>query len=82
MPKSCGKKLEEWLTRIFKIIWKNKKKPIEDWKKGVIIKKNCLKRSPAICSNDRGITLLSVAGKMFCSFIINRFNGATDEKLR
>ena len=35
-----------------------------------------------ICSNNRGITLLFVAGKEFCSFILNRFKGAIDKKLR
>ena len=80
MLKSGGKKLEEWLTRICKIVWKNEKPP-EDWKKGVIIKLP-KKGDLTICSNNRGITLLSVAGKVFCSFILNRFKGAIDKKLR
>ena len=80
MLKAGGEKLLDWLLRICSAVWSSERVP-EDWKKGVIIKLP-KKGDIAICSNNRGITLLSIAGKVFCTFVLLRFRDAVDEQLR
>jgi len=51
-------------------IWNEEDVPA-DWSRGVIIpvpEKGCL----SDCNNWRGITLMSVPGKVFCSVLLNR----------
>ena len=55
--------------------------PTEYLKKYVIIK-NCPKRDITVHSSNRGITLLSVSGRVFYSFILKRFLGAIESRLR
>ena len=61
-------------------MWSSERVP-EDWKKGVIIKLP-KKGDIAICSNNTGIILLRIAGKVFCTFFLLRFRDAVDEQLR
>jgi hypothetical protein len=71
-----AKKIHELL----KNIWKYEKVPSK-WKQGLIIKlpkKGNLKE----CKNSRGITLLSVAGKMLGRIIIDRLRNGVDKRLR
>jgi len=61
------------------MIWQQKAIPA-DWKKGIIIplpKKGDLSE----CSNWRGITLLSVPGKVFCKVLLNHMQDAVDQLL-
>ena len=63
-----------------KNIWKYEKVPSK-WKQGLIIKlpkKGNLKE----CKNSRGITLLSVAGKILGRIIIDRLRNGVDKRLR
>ena len=78
--KAGGEKLLDWLLRICSAVWSSERVP-EDWKKGVIIKPP-KKGDIAICSNNRGITLPSIAGKVFWTFALLRFRDAIDEQLR
>ena len=64
------------LARLCNIIWVP-----SDWRNGVIIP--LLKKGDlADCNNWRGITLLSVPGKVFCSILLERIQAAVDSQLR
>jgi len=68
------------LTNLFNLIWEREEVPA-DWRHGVIItlpKKGNL----SDCNNWRGITLLSVPGKAFCSVLLNRLKVKIDQTLR
>jgi len=68
------------LALLCNIIWKSKRVPC-DWQNGVIIplpKKGNL----ADCNNWRGITLLSVPGKVFCSILLERVQAADASQLQ
>ena len=80
MLKAGGVKLIEWLLRICIAVWTSEGVP-EDWKRGVIVKIP-KKGDIAICANNRGITLLSIAGKVFCTLVLLRIRDAVDERLR
>ena len=66
--------------RLFQHIWKDEDIPA-DWAKGIIIKLP-KKGDLSDCNNWRGITLLSVPGKVFLRVILNRIEKAIDSKLR
>ncbi|KAM3602017.1 uncharacterized protein V6R79_022977 [Siganus canaliculatus] len=64
----------------FYLIWHAEEVPV-DWKRGVIVtlpKKGNL----ADCNNGRGITLLSIPGKVFCSVLLHRLTDKVDNILR
>ena len=68
------------LYSIFDEIWGKEEIPAE-WKKGYLIKipkKGYLSR----CDNFRGITLLSVPGKVLNRIILERMKGEVDKTLR
>jgi hypothetical protein len=68
------------LTHLFNLIWEKEEVPV-DWGQGVIVtlpKKGSL----SDCNNWRGITLLSVPGKAFCSVLLNRLKDEIDHTLR
>ena len=70
----------EKLEELYGMIWEREEIP-EDWKKGKIItipKKGDTSR----CDNWRGITLLSVPGKIFSKIIMNRLKEEIDKRLR
>ena len=70
----------ESLTRLFNMIWHAEEVPA-DWRRGVIVtlpKKGNL----ADCNNWRGITLLSIPGKVFCSVLLQRLKEEVDNILR
>ena len=61
-------------------MWEQESIP-QDWKKAIIIpihKKGDRKE----CGNSRGISLLSVPGKVLTRVILNRIGKIIDEKLR
>ena len=67
-------------TDLFHSIWDSETIP-DDWNKGMIVKlpkKGDLRN----CNNWRGITLLSVPGKIFCRILLNRIDDAINTKLR
>ena len=70
----------EMLYSLFEEIWEKEEIPAE-WKEGYLIKipKKCdLSR----CENFRGITLMSVPGKVFNRIILERMKGEVDNTLR
>ena len=72
--------LVEMLYSLFEEIWEKEEIPAE-WKEGYLIKipkKGDLSR----CDNYRGITLLSVPGKILNRIILERIKGKMDQTLR
>ena len=68
------------LYLLFKKIWEEEQVPM-DWKEGHLIKipkKGDLSK----CENYRGITLLSIPGKVFNRVLLNRMKDAVDAQLR
>ena len=68
--KRGGSTVVVWLTAVFNRMWRNGKVPHE-WTKGVIVKVP-KKGNLSDCNNWRGITLLSVPGKVFCKVLLTR----------
>ncbi|XP_016336376.1 uncharacterized protein LOC107684595 [Sinocyclocheilus anshuiensis] len=78
--KHGGYPIVEQLTTLLNTCWATAQVP-EDWQRGVIIKLP-KKGHLAVCNNWRGITLLSVPGKVFCIVLLRRLREAVDKKLR
>jgi len=78
--KNGGDELVKKMTTLCNQVWKSEQVP-RDWKDGIIIplpKKGDLKD----CNNWRGITLLSVPGKVMAGIILERIKTAIDCSLR
>ncbi|VDP52803.1 unnamed protein product, partial [Schistosoma curassoni] len=61
-------------------IWDEEQVP-KDWKEGPLIKIP-KKGDPSKCDNYRGITLLSIPGKVFNRVLLNRMKDCVDAQLR
>ena len=70
----------EMLFPLFEKIWEEEQVPLE-WKEGYLIKLP-KKGDLSNCSNYRGITLLSVPGKVFNRILLNRIKDVVDPHLR
>ena len=66
----------KWQYMIVNIAWATGEVP-EDWKRAVIIPQH-KKGSKAMCSNYRGISLLSVPGKVYARIVDNRVKQKTE----
>jgi len=78
--KGGGETIEQRLTMLCNKVWDTGEVPTE-WKDGIILpppKKGNL----ADCNNWRGITLLSVPGKVLATVILNRLKAALEKDLR
>ncbi|KAJ8371079.1 hypothetical protein SKAU_G00111070 [Synaphobranchus kaupii] len=71
--------MEEMLHPLFKKIWEEDHTPSE-WKEGYLIKLP-KKGDLSYCSNCRGITLLSIPGKVFNRIILDRVKDVIDPQL-
>ena len=70
----------EALYGLFETIWEEEEIP-RDWKEGLLIKLE-KKGDLRVCSNDRGITLLSIPGKVLNRILLDRMKAAVDDQLR
>ena len=70
----------DMLHPLFQKIWKEEDIPAE-WKEGYLIKLP-KKGDLSNCSNYRGITLLSIPGKVFYRILLNRMKDVVDPLLR
>ena len=68
------------LHKLFNEVWKKEKIPHE-WRKSLIVKIP-KKGDLTVCDNYRGISLLSVPGKIFCRILIDCIRNGVDETLR
>ena len=70
MLKALGGKGFVWLTRVFQAAWDSGEAP-SDWQTGVVIPL-FKKGDKAVCDNYRGITLLSLLGKVYAKVLESR----------
>ena len=80
MVKAAGEVGKQWLYRVMRVIWKEKKTP-EDWKKGLIVpifKKGSRKE----CRNYRGVTLIPHCAKIYEKILESRIRAKVERKLR
>ena len=60
-----------WLTHIINHVWVTEHLP-GDWTRGMILPFWKRKGDHLVCSNHRGITLLSIPGKLFTRVLLTR----------
>ena len=69
--KKGGDSMIKWLTYIINIVWIKKTIP-GDWRRGIILPFWKNKGNKEVCSNHRGITLLSIPGNLFAMILLER----------
>ena len=69
--KAGGPPVAEKLTELFQIMWRKEAIP-QEFNDATIIHLFKRKGNPQVCDNHRGISLLSVAGKIFARVLLNR----------
>jgi hypothetical protein len=79
--KAGGEWLMEWVLRLFKVCWKEGTVP-EEWKKAIIIPLYKGKGEKSACGSYRGISLLSIPGKIYGRVLIERVKERTECYLR
>ena len=77
--KAGGETLARWIHRLIERIWKEESVP-EDWRKSIIVPL-FKKGDKSICDNWRGISLLSVVGKVLTHIILERLVATMDGRL-
>lgn len=80
MLKSLSNYGLHWLTRICSVAWKSGKAP-EDWQTGVVVP-IFKKGDQRDCSNYRGITLLSLPGKVYARVLERRCRQIVESKIQ
>ena len=73
--------IAEWLWDIVSKCWTEENRP-QDWKLAEVVPLYKNKGKRFECGNYRGISLLSVPGKVFTSIFLNRCKDALDQVLR
>lgn len=71
MIKAGGDCMLRWLTHIINHVWVTELLP-SDWTRGVTLPFWKRKGDRLVCSNHRGITLLSIPGKLFTRILLTR----------
>ena len=79
MLKAGGDVVVQWLHRIFCVAWESGTVPA-DWRKAQIVPVH-KKGSRTQCKNYRGISLLSVPGKVYTTVLDKRIRAITEEKV-
>ena len=77
--KAGGMSLVKWMQRVFNMVMKSGRAP-KDWRRAVVIpvyKKGCR----LTCSNYRGVSLLSVAGKWFGKVLNSKLRDCTEGRV-
>ena len=76
--KAGGVPMAEKLTELFQCIWRKEAIP-QDFKDASIIHLYKRKGNPQVCDNHRGISHLSIAGKILAKILLNRLNAHLDQ---
>ena len=76
--KAGGLPMAEKLTELFQCMWRKEAIP-QDFKDASIIHLYKRKGNPQVCDNHRGISLLSIAGKILAKILLNRLNAHLDQ---
>ena len=79
MLKAGGDTRVRWLHIIFNVVWETGKAP-EDWQKALIVAIH-KKGSKKLCKNYRGISLLSIPGKVFAKILDARIRQVTESQV-
>ena len=69
----------EWLHRIMNRAWKSGMVP-DDWRKALVVPVH-KKGSKLQCKNYRGISLLSIPGKVYAKILEKRLRNITEDKI-
>ncbi len=80
LVKHEGDTVREWMTMICDLAWRQGKVPGE-WKKAVIVPLHKSKGNKDECNNYRGISLLSVPGKICGRILTERLMQVTEKKV-
>ena len=72
--------LTEKLHQLFQLIWQHETVP-QDFKDASIIHLYKRKGNRQVCDNHRGISLLSIAGKILARVLLNRLNAHLEQGL-
>ena len=70
--------MAETLTDLFHFIWRKQAIP-QEFNDASIIHLYKQKGNPQVCENLRGISLLSIAGKILAKILLNRLNVHLDQ---
>ena len=76
--KAGGLPMAEKLTELIHCMWRNEAIP-QEFKDASIIHLYKRKGNPQVCDNHRGISLLSIAGKILAKILLNRLNAHPDQ---
>ena len=76
--KAGGLPMAEKLTELFHCMWRKEAIP-QEFKDAFIIHLYKRKGNPQVCDNHRGISLLSIAGKILAKILLNRLNVHLDQ---
>ena len=68
--KAGGEAVVKWLQEIYNMVWRRGVAP-SDWRSAIIVPIH-KKGSRKVCKNYRGISLLSILGKVFAKVLNNR----------
>ena len=79
MLKAGGEVVVEWLHRIMNRAWMSSMVP-DDWRKALVVPVH-RKGSKMQCKNYRGISLLSIPGKVYAKILDKRMRDITEEKM-
>ena len=71
--------MAEKLTELFHCMWRKEAIP-QEFKDASIIHLYKRKGNPQVCDNHRGISLLSIAGKILAKLLLNRLKVHLDLK--
>ena len=77
--KAGGEVTVKWLQEIYSMVWRTDVVP-RDWRRAVIVPIH-KKGSRKLCKNYRGVSLLSIPGKVFASILNNRVRKVTEDKV-
>ena len=76
MVKGGGDMVVDWIWRLFNMAFESGVVP-EDWRSAVIVPLYKSKGNMTECKNYRGISLLSVAGKIYTGILVDRVSRVT-----
>ncbi|KAL3986594.1 KRAB domain-containing zinc finger protein [Sarotherodon galilaeus] len=69
-----------WLTRLYNVVWRSGAVPL-DWQTGVVVP-IFKKGDRRVCSNCRGITLLSLPGKVYARLLERRVHPLVESQIQ
>ena len=79
MLKNGGEVMIDWLLEILQEVWRTKQLPSE-WKKSIRVSMH-KKKDRKVCNNYRGISLLSIPGKVLSLVLLDRLETIIDPQL-